>query len=156
MTKQAELPDDLKHSECNRGNIAKQGGRIPPICFIHPKANLDKEAATAAIYMSREVKEEFTRYSGGNTELAIAHVRLFKLIIDKCNFRKEQEIMQFSLNTLQSEYDALETCASARGKKLKQDLDKAQKEVKGYIDTTFKYFQDLLNESLVQEWNQVV
>ena len=53
-------------------------------------------------------------------------------------FRKEQENAQFSLDTLQSEYDAFETCASARGKKLRQDLDKAQKEVKGYIDTAFK------------------
>ena len=125
MTKKAELPDDLKHSKCKRGNLAKQGGGIPPIRFIHPKANLDKEAATAAIYTLREVKEEFTKYSGGDTKLAVVHVWLFKSIIDKCNFRKEQEIAQFSLNTLQSEYDALETRASARGKKLEQDLDEA-------------------------------
>ena len=45
--------------------------------------------------------------------------------------------------------------ASVLGKKLEQDLDEAQKEVKGYVDTTFKY-QDLLDKSLVQEWNQVV
>ena len=64
--------------------------------------------------------------------------------------------MQFSLDTLQSEYDALEMCASARGKKLEQDLNEARKEVKGYIDNAFKYFQYLLDESLVQEWNKVV
>ena len=57
---------------------------------------------------------------------------------------------------LQMEYNALDTCASVLGKKLKQDLNEAQKEVKGYIDTAFKYFQDLLNKSLVLEWNQVV
>ena len=61
MTKKAELPDNLKHSECKRGDLAKQGGRIPPIHFIHPKANLDKEAMTAAIYTSRKVKEEFSK-----------------------------------------------------------------------------------------------
>ena len=74
MTKKAELPDELKHSKCEKGDLAKQGGGIPPIHFIHPKANLDKEATTAVICTSREVKEEFTKYSGGNTKLAVAHV----------------------------------------------------------------------------------
>ena len=60
------------------------------------------------------------------------------------------------LEHLQWEYGNLNTCASAYGKKLKQDLDKARKEVKLYIDISFKYFQDLLDENLVQEWNQVV
>ena len=41
MTKKAKLPDNLKHSECERGDLAKQGGGIPPICFVRPKANLD-------------------------------------------------------------------------------------------------------------------
>ena len=118
MMKKAELPDDLKHSKYKRGDLAKQGGGIPPFCFVHPKANLDKEAATAAIYTLREVKEEFTKYSGGDTKLTVAHVWLFKSIIDKCNFREEQEITQFSLNTLQLEYDALETRTSTHGKKL--------------------------------------
>ena len=57
---------------------------------------------------------------------------------------------------LQMEYNALDTCSSVLGKKLEQDLDNVRKEVKGYIDTTFKYFQDLLDKSLVQQWNQVV
>ena len=74
MTKKAELPDNLKHSECERGDLAKQGGRIPPIHFVRPKANLDKEAATAVICTLCKVKEEFTKYSGGDTELAVAHV----------------------------------------------------------------------------------
>ena len=64
--------------------------------------------------------------------------------------------MQLLLNNLQLEYNALEMHASALGKKLEQDLNEARKEVKGYIGTTFKYFQDLLDKSLVQEWNQVV
>ena len=46
--------------------------------------------------------------------------------------------------------------ASVHGKKLEQELDKAQKEVNGYVDTTFKYFQNLLDEGLVTEWNQVM
>ena len=74
MTKKAELLDNLKHSKCKRGNLAKQGGGIPPICFVHLKANLDKEAATAAIYTLHEVKEEFTKYSGNDTKLAVVHV----------------------------------------------------------------------------------
>ena len=74
MTKKAELPDDFKHSKCKSGDLAKQGGGIPPNRFIHPKANLDKEATTAAIYTSCEIKEEFTKYSGGNTELAVVHI----------------------------------------------------------------------------------
>ena len=57
MTKKAKLPDDLKHSKCERDDLAKQGGRIPPICFVHPKANSNKEAATAVIYTLREAKE---------------------------------------------------------------------------------------------------
>ena len=89
MMKRAELPDNLKHSECERGDLAKQGGRIPPIRFVCPKANLDKEAMTAMIYMSHDVKEEFTKYSSGDTVLAIVHIWLFKSILDKCNFCKE-------------------------------------------------------------------
>ena len=156
MTKKAKLPDNLKHSECKRGNLAKQGGRIPPIRFICLKANLDKEAMTTAIYTSHEVKEEFTKYSSSDTKLAVAHVRLFKSIIDKCNFREEQEILQLSLEALQKEYNSLDMRASAHGKKLKKDLNEIRKEVKRYIDTAFKYFQDLFDKSLVQEWNQVV
>ena len=90
--KKAELLDNLKHSECKRGNLAKQGGGIPPICFIHPKANLNKEAATATIYTLHEVKEEFLKYSSGITKLAIMHVWLFKLIIDKCIFVKNRKL----------------------------------------------------------------
>ena len=124
MTKKAKLPDNLKHSECKRGDLAKQGGGIPPIRFVHPKTTLDREAATAAIYMSREVKEEFTKYSGGDTELAVAHVWLFKSIIDKCCFCKEQEIVQLSLKALQKEYNSLDMRASAHDKKLEQEFDK--------------------------------
>ena len=54
------------------------------------------------------------------------------------------------------EYNALDMHASALDKKLEQDINKAQKEVKVYVDTTFEYFQDLLNESLVKKWNQVM
>ena len=52
-------------------------------------ANSNKEAATATICTLRDVKGEFTKYSGSNTELAIVHIRLFKLILKKCNFSKE-------------------------------------------------------------------
>ena len=71
------------------------------------------------------------------------------MILEKCNFHKEQEIVQLLLDDLQKEYDALEMCTRPHGKKLKQELDKARKEVKGYIGTTFQYFQNLLNKSLV-------
>ena len=71
MTKKAELPDALKHSKFKRGNLAKQGGGLPPICFIQPKAESNKEAATAAIYTSCEVKEKIIKYVSGDTELAV-------------------------------------------------------------------------------------
>ena len=38
---------------------------------------------------------------------------------------------------------------ACHGKKLEQELDKAWEELRGYVDTSFKYFQDLLDESLV-------
>ena len=56
------------------------------------------------------------------------------------------------LNNLQKEYNELNMCTSTHGKKLKQDINESRKEVKLYVDTAFKHFQDLLNESLVQEW----
>ena len=136
MTKKAKLPDDLKHSKCKRGKLVKQGVSLQPVHIIHLEATSDKEAATMAIYTSCRVKEDFLKYSGGNTELAIVHVCLFKLIQDKCNFSKDQEIAQLMLNSLQIEYNALDMCASMLGKKLKQDFDEALKEVKGNIDTT--------------------
>ena len=55
MTKTAQLPDNLKHSKCKRGNLAKQGGGLPPIHFIHLKAKSDKERALVAIFTSRNV-----------------------------------------------------------------------------------------------------
>ena len=91
-----------------------QGGGIPQIRFICPKANLDNEATFAAIYMSRNVKEEFTKYSGSNTKLTVVHVLLFKLIVEKYNFCKEQEIVELLLNNLQLEYNAHDTCACRR------------------------------------------
>ena len=74
--------------------------------------------ATVVIYTLHEVKEEFTKYSGGYTKLAIMHIQLFKLILNKCNFCKEQEIAQRLLDKIQMEYNELNTCASTRGKKL--------------------------------------
>ena len=59
-------------------------------------------------------------------------------------------------DNLQKEYSKLKMCTSAKGKKLEQDLNEAWKEVKSYIDTAFKNFQDLLIKSFVQEWNQVM
>ena len=47
---------------------------------------------------------------------------------------KTQEIVQLLLNNLQLNYNALDMCASAPGKKLEQELNEAQKEVKGYED----------------------
>ena len=94
--------------------------------------------------------------ASGDTELAVAHVWFFKSILNKCNFHEEQEILQLLLDDLQKEYNALDTCISTHGKKLEQELDEARKEVKSYVNTAFKYFQDLLDKSLVQEWNQVM
>ena len=87
MTKKAELPDNLKHSKSERGNLAKQGGCLPPIHFIHLKVKFDKDPVTTVIYTLCNAKEEFTKYSDGNTKLAVVHVWLFKSILDKCNFR---------------------------------------------------------------------
>ena len=98
------------------------------------------------IYTLWEIKEEFSKYSSCNTELAIVHVWLLKLILDKCNFREEQEVAQLLLDNLQLEYNALDMRASVHGNKLKKDLNKALKEVKGYIDIVFKYFQSLLDK----------
>ena len=74
MTKKAKLPGNLKHSKCERGDLTKQGGGLPPTCFIHLKANSDTEVATVAIDMLREVKEEFSKYSGVNIELTVMHI----------------------------------------------------------------------------------
>ena len=98
---------------------------------------------------SRDIKEEFNKYAGGDTELAIMHVCLFKSILEKYNFCKEQESAQLLLNNLQKEFDKLNMYASAHGKKLMQHLNKARKEVKAYIDTAFKYFHHFLDESFV-------
>ena len=62
-----------------------------------------------AIYTSCEVKEEFSKYSGSNIKLAIVHIRLFKLILKKFNFCKEQEVVQLLMDNLQKECDCL-TC----------------------------------------------
>ena len=62
MTKKAKLLDNLKHSKCKRGDLAKQGGCLLPICFVHLKAKTNKEVATVAIYTSRGIKEEFSKF----------------------------------------------------------------------------------------------
>ena len=62
------------------------------ICFIHPKAKSNKETSMGAIYMSHDVKEEFTKYTIDNMELTIVHICLFKSILEKCNFCKEQKL----------------------------------------------------------------
>ena len=53
-------------------DIAKQGVGLPPINFVFLKAKYNKEVATVEIYTSHKVKEEFTKYSIGNTKLTIA------------------------------------------------------------------------------------
>ena len=104
-----------------------------------------------AIYTSCDVKEEFMKYVSSDVELAIMHMHPFKSILEKCNFHKKQEVVQLLLDDIQKEYMDLNTCTSTHGKKLKKDLEEAPKEVKSYIDMASKYFQDLLDESLVRE-----
>ena len=59
MTKIAKLLDDLKHRDCKRENLTKQGDSLLFICFISPKAMSYKEVAMVALYTSCNVKEEF-------------------------------------------------------------------------------------------------
>ena len=80
-----------------------------------------------AIYTSCNMKEEFMKCTGGNMELVIVHVCLFKSILEKCNFHKEQKIVQMLLNNIQKEYDMLKMHTSSCGKKLKQDIGEARK-----------------------------
>ena len=98
--KKAKLLDNLKHSECKRGNLAKQGGGLLPICFVHLKAKSDKEAAMVTIYMLHDIKEEFMKYAVSNMELIVEHICLFASIFEKYNFHKEQEVVQMLLNNL--------------------------------------------------------
>ena len=58
-------------------------------------------------------------------ELAVMHICLFKSILEKSKFCKEQEVAQLLLDNLQKEYNELNIHASTHGKKLKQDLNKA-------------------------------
>ena len=43
-----------------------------------------------AIYTLHNVKEELIKYASGDMELAVGHICLFKSILEKCNFCKEQ------------------------------------------------------------------
>ena len=84
------VPTDLKHSECERGDPAKNGG-APPIRFVVETLASKEDDPTASIYTSEEVKETFHKFKEGSAEEMIEHVRTFWEIIRKLDLEDYYE-----------------------------------------------------------------
>ena len=90
MTWSASLPDDLKHSECERTDVSRNGG-APPVRTVPDKSDEDSDPQMTSIYTSPDVKEQFSKFDGSSQELALIHVATFYEIIDKLGLKEEYE-----------------------------------------------------------------
>ena len=148
------VPTDLKHSECERGDPAKNGG-APPICFVIETLASKEDAPTASIYTSEEVKETFHKFKEGSAEEMIEHVRTFWEIIRKLDLEDYYENTSLILEGQKHRLSE----GNAHGRKLrelKESIDSTALDLKKTINRAFKTFTDLLDADVVQKWNDIV
>ena len=153
MTWSASLPDDLKHSECERTDVSRNGGD-PPVRTVPDKSDEDTDPQMTCIYTSPDVKEQFSKFSGGSQELALIHVATFYEIIGKLGLKEEFKRNETFKQDLVGDYAKLTKAqkATSEGKETKAAIEQTSEEMKESIDKAFMVFQDLLDTKLVPEW----
>ena len=153
MTWSASLPDDLKHSECERTDVSRNGG-APPVRTVPDKSNEDSDPQMTSIYTSTNVKEQFSKFSGGSQEQALIHVATFYEIIGKLGLKEEYEGYETLRKDLISDYAKLtrQQKSEREGKENKEAIENSFETMTEFVDKAFMVFQDLLDTKLVPEW----
>ena len=148
------VPTDLKHSECERGDPAKNGG-APPIRFVVETLASKEDAPTASIYTSEEVKETFHKFKEGSAEEMIEHVRTFWEIIRKLDLKDYYENTSLILEG--QKHQLSEGNVHGRElRELKESIDSTALDLKKTVNRAFKTFTDLLDADVVQKSNDIV
>ena len=152
MTWSASLPEDLKHTECERTDVSKNGG-APPVRTV-PDEVSDADPQTVSIYTSEDVKEQFHKFDGGSQERAIIHTATFFEIINKLNLEQDYGLSKAFKEQSETEYAALTTPqrTTSAGRQTKAEIEEHALSMKEYIAKAFKIFQDLLDTKLVPDW----
>ena len=92
------FPLGLKYGDTERGPVHKLGG-ITPIRLVPPGHEADESEATVTIKLTDKAKYTYTKFTGGNPEAAVRHVKLFYSLIEKMEFRLQYETKQETLKT---------------------------------------------------------
>jgi organic radical activating enzyme len=92
------FPVGLKYGDTERGPVHKLGG-IPPIRLVPPVHEADESEATVTIKLTNKAKDTYIKFTGGNPEAAVRHVKLFYSLVDKMELRLQYETKQEALKT---------------------------------------------------------
>ncbi len=137
-------PVGLKYGDTKRGPVHKLG-RIPPIRLAPPVHEADESEATVTIKLTNKAKDTYIKFTGGNPEAAVRHVKLFYSLVDKMELRLQYETKQ---ETLKANRAILKEIGRDKDNKHKDEMDEENKELVKDMSTLKKDYWMLFERLL--------
>ena len=125
------FPLGLKYGDTEQGPVHKLG-RIPPIWLVPLVHEADESEAMVIIKLTDKAKDTYTKFTGGNPEAAVCHVKLFYSLVDKMELRLQYKTKQETLKTnraILKEIGPLSPVSPEEDIKHKQELDEENKTI---------------------------
>ena len=151
------FPQGLKYGDTEQGPVHKLGG-IPPIWLVPPVHEADESEATVTIKLTNKAKDTYIKFTGGNPEAAVRHVKLFYSLVDKMELRLQYKTKQEALKTnraILKEIGPLSPVSPDEDIKHKEELDEENTDlVKDMATLKRDYwllFERLLGSSLIPD-----
>ena len=150
------LPDTLTNSECERGDVTKQGG-APPVRIIPPKKEEDssKKKSMVTFYVGEDqsTKESYEKFEDSNAENGIKHVSFFKTLITK---KGTKELIEEQEGIRDAAIAALQVMEEGDHgyDELIEERDDAIAEIERLVNEVLDIFERLLGAALVPDWNE--
>ena len=156
------FPVGLKYGDTERGPVHKLGG-IPPIRLVPPVHEADESEATVTIKLTNKAKDTYIKFTGGNPETAVRHVKLFYSLVDKLELKLQYETKQETLKAnraILKELGPLSPVSPDEDIKHKEKLDQENTDLVKEMATLKKdywsLFERLLGASLIPNWQRIV
>ena len=150
------LPDTLTNSECERGDVTKQGG-APPVRIIPPKKEEDpsKKKSMVTFYVGEDqsTKESYEKFEDSNAENGLKHVRFFNQLISK---RGTKALIEEQVEIRDDAIAALQVMEEGDHghDELIEDRDAAIFEIERLVTEVLDTFEQLLGAALVPDWEE--
>ena len=140
---------------CEVGKVG-QLGCLPPIRFVPKVTPEEDRPETVKVYIKTVggMKEEITKFSGGEPEEALKHVLLFRQTERKMDILKDHALLikvKLSKESRLETITATDDEANQTKAKLKKEIVELKLDIKTKMDEYWSLWTQLLNDSLKEK-----